>query len=66
MRPEVRSPTRGRLAGLVELVRGRAALFGYGLFTSLVFTVALLWSLPHDLIAARALDAATAGAPEQR
>jgi type II secretion system protein N len=36
---------------------------GYAAFTAAVFLVALVATLPHDLIARRALDRATAGAP---
>jgi type II secretion system protein N len=64
MKPDpVRSRARRRLGGLVDFVRARALLFAYGLFTFLVFVLALVWSLPHDLIAAQALDIATARAP---
>lgn len=38
-------------------------ILGYVLFSLAVFLVALAYSLPHDLIAARILSAATAGAP---
>jgi type II secretion system protein N len=36
---------------------------GYAAFTLAVFLVALLYTLPHDLIARRALERATAGVP---
>lgn len=36
---------------------------GYGLFTLVVFVVTLAYSLPHDLIARRALDEATSEVP---
>ena len=64
MKPTVaRSLARGRLGALLGFVRTRATALGYGLFAFVVFATALLWSLPHELIAARALDVATAGAP---
>lgn len=62
MRPELAVP-RGRLGRLAARLRGRAELIGYAAFTLLVFLVALVWSLPHDLIATRAIEVATAGAP---
>ena len=62
MRPVAPVP-RGRLGRLVALLRARADLVGYVAFTLLIFLLALVWSLPHDLIAARAIDVATAGAP---
>jgi len=65
MRPETvrRRGVAGRLGAVAGFVREHAAAFGYGLFTLVAFVVALLASLPHDLIAARALDVATARAP---
>jgi type II secretion system protein N len=62
MRPEQARPP-GRFAAPLAFVRARAALLGYGLFTALVFLLALAWTLPHDLIATRALEVALAGAP---
>lgn len=62
MRPELAVP-RGRLGRLAARLRARAELIGYAAFTLLVFLVALVWSLPHDLIATRAIEVATAGAP---
>jgi type II secretion system protein N len=62
MKPGPSAP-RGRLGRLVAVLRARADLVGYVAFTLLVFLLALVWSLPHDLIAARAIDVATAGAP---
>lgn len=62
MKPELAVP-RGRTGRLVALLRSRAEPIGYAAFTLLVFLLALVWSLPHDLIAARAIDVATAGAP---
>lgn len=62
MRPEPAVP-RGRLGRIAAVLRARAEFIGYAAFTLLVFLVALVWSLPHDLIAARAIDVATAGAP---
>jgi len=62
MKPEQPRP-RGRLGALAAFARERAALLGYVLFTLAVFLLALLWSLPHDLIATRALDVALTGAP---
>lgn len=53
-----RSP-RSRAAG--SLIRRRG--FGYAAFTAAVFAVALLESLPHDLLVRRALDEAVAGTP---
>jgi type II secretion system protein N len=38
-------------------------LAGYVIFTFLVFSLALAYTLPHDLIAARVLEEATAGTP---
>lgn len=63
MRPDTVRPSAGRLGAAVGFVRAHAAAFGYGLFATAVFLIALVWSLPHDLIAARALDLATARAP---
>ena len=62
MKPEL-AVSRGRLGRIAALLRARAELLAYAAFTLLVFLVALVWSLPHDLIAARAIDVATAGAP---
>lgn len=62
MRPELAVP-RGRLDRISAVLRARAEILGYVGFTLLVFVVALVWSLPHDLIAARAIEVATAGAP---
>jgi type II secretion system protein N len=61
MRPEPTSA--GRIGRLVAAARRRSGLLGYALFTVLAFFVALLWSLPHDLIATRAVDTALAAAP---
>lgn len=66
MRPEQAQARRGgRLRRLASFVRERAGVLGYAAFTLLAFAIALLWSLPHDLIATRALDVALAGAPVQ-
>jgi type II secretion system protein N len=62
MRPTT-SAGESRPGRLAALLRGRGVVLAYAAFTLLVFAVALVWSLPHDLIAARALDLATAGAP---
>ncbi len=62
MRPLSRLPAATELAAAARLRPSRAAL-GYALFTLVAFLIALALSLPHDLIAARALEAATAGAP---
>lgn len=59
----LRLPTRASLAGLPGFVRERAALLGYATFTLAVFLLALLWTLPHDLIATRAVETALAAAP---
>jgi len=53
----------GRLGRLVAAARRRGGLLGYALFTALAFFVALVWTLPHDLIATRAVDTALAAAP---
>ena len=50
---------------LPTLRRPRGTTIGYAVFTVCVFLLALAYSLPHDLIARRALEAATAGAPFQ-
>jgi type II secretion system protein N len=64
MKPEtVRRRGAGRLGAVAGFVREHAAALGYAAFTTIVFLVALVVSLPHDLIAARALDLATARAP---
>ncbi|MBM4246277.1 MAG: type II secretion system protein GspN [Deltaproteobacteria bacterium] len=62
MRPDVTAPP-GRLGRLLAVLRERAELIGFAAFTFTVFLVALVWSLPHDLIAARAIEVATANAP---
>ncbi len=62
MRPELAVP-RGRLGRLAARLRERAELIVYAAFTLLAFLLALVWSLPHDLIATRAIEVATAGAP---
>ncbi|MBY0276363.1 type II secretion system protein GspN [Candidatus Binatia bacterium] len=62
MKPAATVP-RGRLGRIAAALRARAELIGYVLFTLAVFLLALVWSLPHDLIAARAIEVATAGSP---
>lgn len=63
MRPTVAAASERRSGRLAALVRGRGAALAYAAFTLVVFLLVLLATLPHDLIAARALDLATAGAP---
>ncbi len=63
MRAEVLPAGAGRLARRGAAVRRRSGLLGYALFTVLVFLVALVWTLPHDLIARRAVATALASAP---
>ncbi len=58
MKPAATVP-RGRLGRIAAALRARAELIGYVLFTLAVFLLALVWSLPHDLIAARAIEVAT-------
>jgi type II secretion system protein N len=48
---------------MLDPLRTRAELLGYAAFTIAVFGVALLYALPHDLIAGRALDVALGAAP---
>lgn len=62
MRPRL-EPTVGRFGRLAAWLQRRAEPLAYAAFTFVVFALALVWTLPHDLIAARALDVATAGAP---
>jgi len=49
-----------RRSGLADPWRG---VLGYALFTFAVFLVALLYGLPHDMIARRAIDEATSEMP---
>ena len=51
------------MARMAATFRPWRGVLGYGVFTLVAFVVALLYSLPHDLIARRALDEATAGTP---
>ncbi|MEW6273161.1 MAG: type II secretion system protein GspN [Thermodesulfobacteriota bacterium] len=59
----VRAAPRGRLGAAAAYVSARARLFAYAAFALLVFVIALLRTLPHDLIARRALEVALAAAP---
>ncbi|MBM4270314.1 MAG: type II secretion system protein GspN [Deltaproteobacteria bacterium] len=53
------------LGGVTRWLAPWRGVLGYAAFTFAVFLVALVYSLPHDLIARRAIDEATAAAPVQ-
>ncbi|HEY8517829.1 MAG TPA: type II secretion system protein GspN [Candidatus Binatia bacterium] len=54
---------RGFVGAALGVLRTRARLLGYAAFFLVVFLIALLRTLPHDLIARRALEVALAAAP---
>lgn len=58
MTPKPNGSTLGRIASALGPWRG---ILGYAAFTLAVFVVALLYGLPHDLIAERAIAEATRG-----
>ncbi len=60
MTPIAARASLGRLGSIAGPWRG---VIGYGLFTLAVFVIALLYGLPHDLIARRAIDEATREIP---
>ncbi len=60
MTPTATRISLGRLASIVAPWRG---VLGYATFTLVLFVLALLYELPHDLIARRAIDEATREIP---